>query len=266
MAIKFTQITDHTNQRVINVASPTLDTDAANKIYVDNVAQGLTWKMAARVASTGNVDLANPGATIDGVTLATNDRVLLIAQTDASQNGVYVWTGAASALTRAGDFDTSAKVKAGTALSVAEGTVNGDRTYVLVTNNPITLGTTLLTFSLMNGGAGPAYTAGNGISLTGGAIAINATAGGGLLASPTGLAVDTTLVTRKYAMNVGDGTSTNITVAHNLNTRDVVVELYTNAAPYDTVFSEVQRTDLNNVLLVFSTAPAAAAYRVVVHG
>lgn len=266
MAIKFTQITDHTNQRIINVASPTLDTDAANKVYVDNVAQGLTWKMAARAGSTGNVNVASPGATIDGVTLAVNDRLLLLAQTAGAENGIWVFNGSTSALTRASDFNTSAKVQPGDALSVAEGSVNGDKTFVLVTDNPITLGTTSLSFSLMNGGSGPTYTAGNGLLLTSGVLSVNATTGGGLIASGTGLAIDTTLVTRKYSSNVGDGTSTTIAVNHALNTRDVQVQVYTNAAPYDTVFTEVQRTDVNNIALIFGSAPASAAYRVVVQG
>lgn len=265
MAIKFTQITDHTNQRIINVASPTLDTDAANKIYVDNVAQGLTWKMAARVASTGNVTIATPGATIDGVTLANGDRVLLKDQTTGSENGIYVFNGAGSPLTRATDFNSSAKVSAGSALSIAEGTVNGDKTYVLVTDNPINLGTTALVFSLMNGGSGVMYTAGFGIDTTGGAISIKTASGGGLIANASGLSIDTSVVVKKFSMNVGDGTSTNITVNHQLNTRDVIVQLYTNAAPYDTVFCEVSRTDVNNISLGFGSAPASGAYRVVVH-
>ncbi len=264
MAIKFTQITDHTNQRIINVASPTLDTDAANKIYVDNVAQGLSWKSAARVAPTGNVTLATPGATHDGVTLANNDRLLLLNQTTGSENGIYVFNGPASALTRATDADTSAEVTPGTALSVAEGTVNGDKTFVLVTNAPITLGTTALTFSLMNGGSGPSYTAGNGIDTTGGILSIKLPADSGLLTSASGLTIDTSKVVRKFAANVGDGTSTTVTVPHNLNTRDVIVELYSTAT-YETVFAEVVRTDLNNIALTFGTAPANGAYRVVVH-
>ncbi len=265
MAVKFTQITDHTNQRIINVASPTLDTDAANKIYVDNIAQGLIWKAAARVASTGNVNISTPGATIDGKTLANGDRVLLKDQTTGSQNGIYIFNGASSAMTRATDADSSAEISAGTALSIAEGTVNGDKTFVLVTDNPITLGTTALTFSLMNGGSGPSYTAGNGIDTTGNVLSVKLPANSGLTSTGSGLALDTAIAVRKYAANVGDGSSTTVNVAHNLNTRDVVVELYVNGGTYETVFCEVQRTDANNVALVFGSAPASAAYRVVVH-
>ncbi len=265
MAIKFTQITDHTNQRIINVASPTLDTDAANKIYVDNVAQGINWKYAARAASTGNVNVASPGGTIDGVALSNGDRLLLKDQTTASENGIYVFNGAASALTRATDANTSAKLAPGSALSIAEGSVNGDKTYILVTDGPINLGTTALSFSLLNGGSGPTYTAGNGISTSGGVISVNTTAGGGLIAAPGGLSVDTAVVVKKFSANVGDGTNTNVTVTRGLNTRDVIVQLYTNAAPYDTVFCEVQRTDVNNIVLGFGAAPATGAYRVDVH-
>lgn len=266
MAIKFTQIVDVANQRITSVASPTLNTDAANKQYVDNVAMGLNWKQAARAASTGNVNLASPGATMDGVTLANGDRVLLLNQSDATQNGVYDFHGATTPLTRSSDSDTSAEMAPGSALSVAEGTVNGDKTFILVTDGPITLGTTPLTFSLMNGGQGQIYTAGNGIDVTGGIISGKTVTGGGILAGPMGLSLDPAVGVRKFAMNVGDGAATTIAVPHNLNTFDVVVELYVNGGAHETVYAEVSRTDVNNVSLTFGTAPATGAYRVVVHG
>lgn len=265
MAIKFTQVVDVANQRITSLASPTLDTDAANKVYVDNVAQGLNWKLAARVASTGDITVATPGATIDGVTLVALDRVLLLSQTDASENGIYVFNGAASPLTRSVDFNTSAKATAGSALSVAEGTVNADKTYVLVTDDPIVLGTSALTFSLMNGGAGVTYTAGNGIAISSGVVSVTPLPSGGITVAAGGVSVDASMVVKKFASNVGDGASTSIAVTHGLATRDVVVEVYTAASPWDTVYCEVQRTDINNVMLVFGSAPASSAYRVVVH-
>lgn len=266
MAIKFTQVVDVANQRITNLGSPTVDTDAANKVYVDNVAQGLNWKQSVRAASTGNVDLASPGTMLDGVTLAANDRVLLMSQSDATENGIYVFDTSTSALVRATDADTSGKLRPGTALSVEKGTVNADRTFVLVSDGPITLDTDPLTFSLLNGGAGATYTAGNGLGLAGGAFALNPVAGGGLLATGSGASVDPAVVVRKFAMNVGDGAATSITVPHNLNTFDVNVEVFLNSGSRETVFCEVVRTDVNNVSLTFGAAPASAAYRVVVHG
>lgn len=266
MAIKFTSVVDVSNNKIINVGSPTANTDAANKVYVDNVAQGLTWKEAARAASTGNVSLTTPGATLDGVTLATGDRLLLKNQTAGAENGIYVFDTAGTALVRTIDFNTSAKVTPGSALSVAEGSVNVDSTYVLVTDNPITLGTSLLVFSLMNGGSGPTYTAGNGVALTTGVLSVTPAPSGGLLVAAGGVSVDPTVVVRKFAMNLGDGVTTSITVPHLLNTLDVTIEVFVNSAPYDSVYAEVQRTDVNNAVVVFGAAPAAAEYRVVVHG
>lgn len=67
-----------------------------------------------------------------------------------------------------------------------------------------------------------------------------------------------------YAATVGDGSSTTIIVTHNLATRDVQVELVETAAPYATVFPNVERTSANTVTLVFSVAPASTQYRVLV--
>ncbi len=266
MAIKFTAITDFSNQRITNVADPSLNTDAATKQYVDNIAQGLTWKMAARVASTGNVNLAAPGSSIDGITLSTGDRVLLKNQTAGAENGIYVFNGAASALTRATDADSAGELSAGTALSVAEGTVNGDKTYILVTDNPITIGTTALTFSLMNGGSGVTYTAGNGIDTTGNTISIKLQANSGLVATTGGLAIDTSSspsVARVYAADVPSGTP--VVMTHGLNKLDVTVQVYQKSTG-ETVFCEVSRNSATQVTLSFASNPTAATYRVVVTG
>jgi phage-related tail fiber protein len=262
MAIKFTQVVDFTNQRLTNIGSPSVSTDAVNKSYVDSVAQGVDWKASVRAASTGNVTVATPGATIDGVSLANGERVLLKDQTTGTENGLYVFNGAASPLTRATDADTSAKVSAGMAVSISEGTVNADKVYILITDDPITLGTSSLAFTLMSGGSGTTYTAGNGLSLTGSAFA--AVANTGILVTGSGIAIDPSIVVRKFASNVGDGSSTSINVNHALGTRDCHVTVYTNASPWDTVYCEVDRPDTNNVTLVFGSAPASAAYRVLV--
>jgi hypothetical protein len=68
----------------------------------------------------------------------------------------------------------------------------------------------------------------------------------------------------QFSADVGNGTLTDITVNHNLGTRDVTVEVYRNSTPWDTVMCDVERTDTNNVLLRFAVAPTAAQYRVVI--
>jgi hypothetical protein len=94
---------------------------------------------------------------------------------------------------------------------------------------------------------------------------VGAVAGLGIVVGST-IAIDTTLVARRFAASVGDGSATSIVVAHNLGTRDVHVDVYATSAPYETVYPEVQRTDTDNVTLVFGTAPTSEQYRCVVVG
>src|SRR5881397_2207237 len=103
MATKFKLGIDLSGQRAQNASDPSAATDLVTKQYADALVRGLSWKDEVVAASTGNVTLATPGTTLDGVTLATNDRILLKDQTNAFDNGIYVWTGSAVALTRAVD-------------------------------------------------------------------------------------------------------------------------------------------------------------------
>ncbi len=74
------------------------------------------------------------------------------------------------------------------------------------------------------------------------------------------------IIPRKLSASVGDGASTTITVTHNLNSRNAVVMVYRNGAPYDQVFPNVNMTTPNTVDLVFASAPAVNAYQVVIVG
>lgn len=109
-------------------------------------------KKSARVASTGNINTSSPGSTIDGVTMSVGDRVLLKDQSTGSQNGLYEWEGAATAMRRAPDANQSGELTAGLQVTIEEGTINADTTWVLTTNQPITLDSTSLTFEEMAGG------------------------------------------------------------------------------------------------------------------
>lgn len=82
----------------------------------------------------------------DNVILSVGDRVLLIGQTDATENGVYVFHGEGTALTRATDFNSFTGIYAGTPVFVAEGTVNGNSVYQVSTSDPITVGLTPIGF------------------------------------------------------------------------------------------------------------------------
>ena len=126
-------------------------TSLVTKEYVDAVKVGLDFKDSVRVATTANVTIGGPGAAIDGVSLSSGDRVLVKNQSTASQNGIYVWNGAASAMTRATDADSDVEVTAGMFVFVEEGTVNADNGFVLTTDGSITVGSTSLTFTQFSG-------------------------------------------------------------------------------------------------------------------
>lgn len=147
------------SQLLTGLADPVSDQDAVTKAYVNALSLGLFIKIPVRVASTANVTIAAPGAAIDSVTLTSGDRVLLKDQSLARDNGIYIFNGAASTLTRSTDADTSAEVKAGTYTFVTEGTVNADTSWVLTTDNPIVLGTTALTFTNFGSSTVPDATA-----------------------------------------------------------------------------------------------------------
>lgn len=144
------------SNKITDLAAPTAANDAARLTDVQAATAGLDVKESVRAASTpagGDVDITTElenGDALDGVTLATGDRVLLKDQTDASENGIYVVvaTGAAS---RSEDADTDAEVNPNMFMFVQEGTVNADTGWVLTTDNPITLDTTNLTFTQFSG-------------------------------------------------------------------------------------------------------------------
>jgi len=159
------------SQKIINLATPTNATDAANKDYVDSVSQGLDPKNSVHVATTTNLNLSSPGGTIDGVTMVSGDRVLVKDQSTASQNGIYVWNGAASAMTRATDADSVTKLNGGAFVFVEEGNTYATTGWVLQQPaGTYVLGTTALTWSQFSG-AGQ-ITAGTGLTKSGNTIAL----------------------------------------------------------------------------------------------
>lgn len=130
----------------------------------------LTYKAPARVATTASVNLASAPAAIDGVTLTSGDRVLVKDGSSVNggtlsiDNGVYVFNGAASAMTRSLDMDDDSEVVAGVVLPVEEGTANADRMYIIITDNAITVGVTPVEFGIMPFNT---FSAGDGITIDG---------------------------------------------------------------------------------------------------
>ena len=146
-------------------------TSLVSKEYVDAVKVGLDFKDSVRVASTATVNISSAPAAIDGVRLSSDDRVLLKNQSTGSQNGIYVFNGSGSAMTRATDADADAEVTAGMFVFVEEGTANADNGYVLTTDGSITVGSTSLTFTQFSG-AGQ-IVAGDGLLKSGNTLSVN---------------------------------------------------------------------------------------------
>jgi len=156
------------SQKLTGLADGTAAQDAATKSQVDAAQAGLDAKDSCRVATTANITLSGE-QTIDGVT-TTTDRVLVKNQTTGSQNGIYV--SAAGAWARSTDADANVEVTAGLYTLITEGTTLAGQGFVLTTDDPITVGTTVLTFSQFSGVGD--LVGGTGITKSGNTISVDA--------------------------------------------------------------------------------------------
>ena len=113
--------------------------------------QDIDYKQTARAVTVANVTLSGGApATVDGTSLALRDRVLVTAQTTGSENGIYyvttVGAGSNGTWARSLDADATGEIKAGTIIMITEGTTYADTQWKLTTDDPITVGTTAMTF------------------------------------------------------------------------------------------------------------------------
>lgn len=177
--------------KITNLATPTNSTDAATKGYVDNQMLGIDSKQSVRVASTANQALSGGTAfpTIDGVVTASGDRVLLKNQTAPAENGVYVVGGTSGAwtLTRATDMDVWTEIP-GAMVAIEEGTTLQDSLWLFTANSGGTLGTTAITTTRIDAGAGGGFTTA-GAGLTSAGATVNVGAGTGITVNADDIAL-----------------------------------------------------------------------------
>ena len=198
---------DVSSKKITSLATPTADTDAATKLYVDTVAQGLVVKQSVVYASVAglpgyiyNNGVSGVGATItatglgalslDGQNPSVTDRVLIKNEVgafvsnilpSAAFNGIYVVTvagdiGTAFVLTRATDFDNSSpSSEIPSAFTfVQAGDAEADTGWVCTTNAPVSVGATSIVFTQFSGAG--SYSAGTGLTLAGTVFSITNTA------------------------------------------------------------------------------------------
>jgi len=237
-------VVDVTDSRITNVASPTNDSDAANKLYVDTVAaEGLHVQEGVDAATTdtlavlsgGTVTYNNgtdgvgatltttgsytTGLPIDGVNLQAigfgNATVLVKNEVNAAHNGIYVLTSG-TVLTRRTDFDSDADVQGGDFVFVVEGSVNGGTGWVQTATVDV-IGTDNIVFQQFSGAG--TYTAGTALTLTGTEFSVNVVSNGGLEVAGNALQLQTNIAGDGLSLTSGvlniNGTADRISVDSN---------------------------------------------------
>ena len=154
-------------------------------------------------ATTANITIAtalNNGDTLDGVTLSTNDRVLVKDQSTASQNGIYI---VGSSPARADDLAAGVDA-AGMFTFVEQGSTNADQGFVCTSNKgSAVVGTNNLAFSQFSGAGN--LTAGDGLDKSGNEFSVDLKSNGGLVIESTELAVDLAASSITGTLAVSDG-------------------------------------------------------------
>lgn len=240
-----------------------LASQKVTKTYVDSAIQGIQWKAPVRAATTASGTLASAyanGSAIDGVTLATGDRILLKDQSSGAENGIYT-VNASGAPTRAVDMDANTEVP-NFVVDVREGTVNADQAFVCTNNGAITIGSTALVIVDFVKAAIPTATT----SVAGKVLlASQAEAEAKTDTAKAVVSADLTNFPIKKIATIGDGVTTAIAVTHNLGSKDVISQVR-DASTDAVVLCDIVNTSTTVTTFTFAVAPASNAIKVVIIG
>ena len=214
-------------------------TTAIPVITVDQQGR-LTSATTAAIVTT--LDIAADSGTDDGVVLGTD--TLTISGTaneiETSVSGDTITVGLPDDVTVGNDLTVLGNLQ-------VTGTTTTNNVETVSTSNGV----------IFEGSVADA----NELTLLAGTVTADRTV---TLPDATGtVALTSDITDRVYVASIGDGTATSYTVTHNLNTRDVNVQLYDNSS-YDTVYADVVRTSVNVVTIDFGAAPTTNDIRVLV--
>lgn len=247
--------------KITNLPAPASANEPARLADIQSAIEGIAWKDSVRVSTQGNLNLAAPGATIDGITMVSGDRFLARSQSTASQNGIYVWNGSATPATRSLDASTFAELE-GAVTTVEEGTDAGATFRQTQVNG--TIDSSTVTWTAFGTSAPAASETTAGIAEIATQAETDAGTDDARFITPLKFKTSSLRI-RKHTATIGDGSATQIDVTHNFNTTDVIVEVY-EASGGATVLCDVSRNSVNVVRLNFTAAPASNALKVVILG
>jgi len=243
----------------------TVETNLSNAIatleaQVQAAVNNRDFKDSCQVAATANVNLASGvaliGTSIQGVTLSAGVRVLLTAQTDATENGLYeVVTGVG--LQRTADANADSEMTNGMLVGVTGGDLMNQVIWMLITADPITLGTSELEFQKFRSIHDLSVASSTGLELT---------AGGLLQYADVAVARKTLGAAEEYSALVGNGVDTTYTVTHNMNTDLAAMPVVIRVSDGEFAIAQIKRVSANAISVTFGSAPATNAYKVVVVG
>lgn len=248
--------------RLRNLPAPLLDGDAATKAYVDALIEGLAWKDNCRVATTANINLASAPSSIDGVTLTNGDRVLVKDQTDAKQNGIYIYNGAGNAMTRSPDANVGTELT-NAVVMIDAGASNVGTCWRCTSINP-TIGVDDITWEAF------ATAVPDASETTKGKIQIatqaETDAGTNDSKAITPLKLNSWSGRKyKYSATFGDAMNTSYTITHNLGTQDLVASVR-RTSDNKLVYCEIEMTSANTVTVRLNSAPGNNALRITLIG
>lgn len=244
--------------RILNLPAAIAAGQPVTFEQLQSLLEGLAFKDNARVVTQANLNLASPGATIDGVAMVASDRVLVKVQTALTENGIYVWTGAASAMVRSADANTFDELESAI-VTVDEGADAG-RSFRQTQVNGV-IGTNNVAWSSFGTGATQATETISGIA----EIATQAETDGGTddLRFITALKLKNSIwAARGFTVLFGDSSATQYDISHLLN-GEVQVQIY-EVSTGDYIDARVRKNDANTTRINMTPAPALNAFRAVV--